>query len=350
MFALVFALPLADEIIAWPQYRDLCRGAGRFEFGPGEGCGDRLRSRSTTGRAPGAPGNAVPRRAGAAHTFHDYVDAASGGLVLRFRSVRPLDSLMAYVDARGGTYGCCAEVLGRGLSRANDEHPGAENRAAPARHHRDRSRERRQPHRRPAVRAGLVEPIMRTPWSGITGGVVRHRARCQARQGSFCVKRALANSKVAADWRAPVERNRHEVAWMRVVNAIVPSAVPRILADRSADGWFAMDYLDSATHPLWKAQLRDGSIDAGFAAAVGTTLSHPRRDLARCGAGCALRHRSHLLSDPPRTLPRGHRGQAYGLRAATACAHRHQANKPQALVHGDISPRTSSPALSGRCS
>lgn len=122
VFALVFALPLADEIIAWPQYRDLCRGAGRFEFGPGEDAATAFgrtvhyRPRAQERQETLFPG--VPVRL----TFHDYVDAASGGLVLRFRSVRPLDSLAAYVDARGGTHlWLLRECWGAGLSREPDE-------------------------------------------------------------------------------------------------------------------------------------------------------------------------------------------------------------------------------------
>ena len=45
------------------------------------------------------------------------------------------------------------------------------------------------------------------------------------------VKRALPKFKVAADWRAPVERNRWEVDWMRVAGDVVPDAVPAILGE-----------------------------------------------------------------------------------------------------------------------
>ena len=189
-------------------------------------------------------------------------------------------------------------------------------------------------------RAGLVEADETPLVEALTGGVSSDIVRVQARQGSFCVKRALAKLKVAADWRAPVERNRHEVAWMRVVGAIVPSAVPRILADRSADGWFAMDYLDSATHPLWKAQLRDGSIDAGFAAAVGTTLSHIHAATSR-DAALAARFATDHIFYPIRLEPYlaatadKHADCAPQLRALIATT---QANR-KALVHGDISPK-----------
>src|SRR5450830_1157919 len=53
---------------------------------------------------------------------------------------------------------------------------------------------------------------------------------------SFCFKRALAKLKVAADWRAPVERNHAEVEWLRVADKLVPQAVPRILGEDTQSG------------------------------------------------------------------------------------------------------------------
>lgn len=122
IFVVVFALPLADELLAWLQFRDLCRGPGRFEFGPGENAASAFgrtvvyRPRAVERQETLFPG--VPVRV----TFHDYVDAATGALVLRFRSVRPLDSLAAYVDARGVAHPwLLRECWGAGLSREPDE-------------------------------------------------------------------------------------------------------------------------------------------------------------------------------------------------------------------------------------
>ena len=49
----------------------------------------------------------------------------------------------------------------------------------------------------------------------LSGGVASDIWRVDSATGPFCVKRALARLKVAADWRAPVERNGFEVAWFR---------------------------------------------------------------------------------------------------------------------------------------
>ncbi len=86
------------------------------------------------------------------------------------------------------------------------------------------------------------------------------------------MKRALPKLKVAADWRAPVERNHWEVEWMRVAAAIVPAAVPRILGEDRESGCFAMAFLPPERFPVWKALLRDGVVDLPTAAAVGDAL------------------------------------------------------------------------------
>jgi hypothetical protein len=122
VFALVFALPLGDELVAWPQFRALCRGEGRFEYGPGQDAATAFgrtvvyRPRALERQETLFPG--VPVRL----TFHDYVDAATGELVLRFRSVRPLGSLAAFVDPGGAAHPWVLhECWGAALSREPDE-------------------------------------------------------------------------------------------------------------------------------------------------------------------------------------------------------------------------------------
>jgi 5-methylthioribose kinase len=164
--------------------------------------------------------------------------------------------------------------------------------------------------------------------------------RVETNGRTFCVKRALARLKVAAEWRAPVERNHAEAEWMRVVGEILPQAVPRLLAEDRAAGLFAMEYLAPATHPVWKALLRDGAIDSAFAAEVGRRLARVhaatagREDIAERFANDHIFHPIRLeaylvataekhteLSDP-----------LLGLVETT------RATK-LALVHGDVSPK-----------
>ena len=121
-------------------------------------------------------------------------------------------------------------------------------------------------------RMGLVgggESVALVP---LTGGVSSDIYRVALPDRNICVKRALGKLKVAADWRAPVERNRWEVEWMRVAGAIAPDAVPAILGEDRTAGAFAMAYLAPEDHPIWKALLRDGVIEPATAAAVGDAL------------------------------------------------------------------------------
>jgi len=116
---------------------------------------------------------------------------------------------------------------------------------------------------------GAHQQIRLTPLAGgVSSDIYRVDLPCRV----ICVKRALPKLKVAADWEAPVERNRYEVEWMRVAGAIAPAAIPEILGEDRETGIFAMDYLPPASHPPWKSQLRDGTIDLGVASAVGDVL------------------------------------------------------------------------------
>ena len=189
-------------------------------------------------------------------------------------------------------------------------------------------------------RAGLLDAGAVAAIEALTGGVSSDISLVTIGARRFCVKRALAKLKVAADWRAPVERNRSEVDWMTTVASIVPSAVPQILADYADEGWFAMAYLEPRQHPLWKAELRDGRIDAAFAAAVGATLARIHAATA-ADPGLAQRFATDHIFYPIRLEP---------YLAATAEKHadckprllelirQTQGNK-KALVHGDVSPK-----------
>ena len=54
------------------------------------------------------------------------------------------------------------------------------------------------------------EPLTGTP---LTGGVSSDIWRIHTARGTVCAKRALAKLRVAADWRAPIDRNRYEARW-----------------------------------------------------------------------------------------------------------------------------------------
>src|SRR6188472_3369292 len=107
-------------------------------------------------------------------------------------------------------------------------------------------------------RMNLVEYDATVAGERLTGGVSSDIWRIDFEAGPICVKRALAKLRVAADWQAPVERNRYEARWMLRANAAVPGAAPRLLGVDDASGTLAMQFLPAHRYDLWKTQLRDG--------------------------------------------------------------------------------------------
>jgi len=189
-------------------------------------------------------------------------------------------------------------------------------------------------------RLGLIAEGESSAYAPLTGGVSSDIWRVELAQGPVCVKRALAKLKVVDDWRVPVERNAHEVAWMQTAAAIVPEAVPAVLGHDAEAGLFVMAYLDPAQYPTWKDELRDGRAEPAVAQEVG-------RRIARIHAGTAgdpqvaarfandELFRAIRLEPYLETAARRHPDRAAALTAlagATAAAKR-------ALVHGDVSPK-----------
>jgi len=119
---------------------------------------------------------------------------------------------------------------------------------------------------------GLLSDINNAEFEALTGGVSSDIWKVCADGRSYCVKRALSKLKVEADWFAPVERNRYEVAWYRIANDILPGSAPRIMAHDDEAMLCAMEYLDPARHKLWKSELREGHADPEVATQVGSRL------------------------------------------------------------------------------
>lgn len=96
----------------------------------------------------------------------------------------------------------------------------------------------------------------------LTGGVSSDIVRVRLPDGrEFCAKRALPQLKVAAEWKAPLERNHYEVAWLRRAGAIVPGAAPQVIAEDREHGIAVLEYLPPADYRLWKAELLAGRAD-----------------------------------------------------------------------------------------
>src|SRR5262249_58374111 len=93
------------------------------------------------------------------------------------------------------------------------------------------------------ARSGLVQLGANARFERLPGGVSSDIWLVRAGPTAFCVKRALTQLRVAAEWRAPIERNTKEAAWLRAVAGFMPEAVPGLLAEDAKAGIFAMVYL-----------------------------------------------------------------------------------------------------------
>ncbi|MCP5153876.1 MAG: aminoglycoside phosphotransferase family protein [Ectothiorhodospiraceae bacterium] len=187
---------------------------------------------------------------------------------------------------------------------------------------------------------GLVDHDEHPSATALAGGVSSEIWRVDTRRGPICVKRALARLRVAQDWRAPVERNAYEAAWLRVAREVLGESAPPVLGEDRRAGLFAMPYLDPADHPVWKARLRDGDARPEFAGAVGQQLA--RIHAATAGDGEVARaFATDRLFTALRLDP---------YLVATAAVHREleialldlvrvTATTRRCLVHGDVSPK-----------
>jgi aminoglycoside phosphotransferase (APT) family kinase protein len=189
-------------------------------------------------------------------------------------------------------------------------------------------------------RLDLVGAGERPRFVRLAGGVSSDIWRVETARGTLCVKRALPQLRVAAEWRAPVERNAYEAAWMRRAAAVVPEAVPALLGQDEQAGVLAMSWLDPADHRLWKSELRDGRADPAVAAAVADRLVRIHAASA-ADPSVAPEFPTDRIFYDIRLEPylvataRAHPDRADVLHALVETT----ATTRLALVHGDVSPK-----------
>jgi aminoglycoside phosphotransferase (APT) family kinase protein len=180
------------------------------------------------------------------------------------------------------------------------------------------------------------------PGERLTGGVSSDIWRIDLPSGPICVKRALAKLRVAADWQAPVDRNRYEARWMRHANAAVAGCAPALLGQDESAGALAMQYLPPSEYKLWKTQLHEGDAEPEFAASVATRLARIHAVTAADPSVAAEFPTDDIFFDirlEPYLVATGraHADLAARLDELVATT---RANK-YALVHGDVSPKNS---------
>lgn len=189
-------------------------------------------------------------------------------------------------------------------------------------------------------RMGLTRPGEAPSLAPLAGGVSSDIYRAELPGGAVCVKRALPRLKVAQEWSVPVERSRWEYQWMRVAGTIAPEAVPRLLGEDRESGTFAMEYLDPARYPVWKARLRDGVIDTATGLEVARRLVRIHAATAGDKALAKLFATDHIFH-PIRLEP--YLAATAQVHCDVACALYDllevTATSKRCLVHGDVSPK-----------
>jgi aminoglycoside phosphotransferase (APT) family kinase protein len=189
-------------------------------------------------------------------------------------------------------------------------------------------------------RLGLLERGDTPRFERLTGGVSSDIWRVDLARGPVCVKRALAKLRVAADWRAPIERNAYEAAWMRHAAAIVPDAVPHLLGQDGKAGVLVMAYLPDDQYRGWKADLLAGRAEPEVAAAVGERLAKIHAGTAHEATIAAAFPTDRIFHDirlEPylEATARAHPDRAAALQRLVQVT----ATTRTALVHGDVSPK-----------
>ena len=187
---------------------------------------------------------------------------------------------------------------------------------------------------------GLLGDESSARFEALAGGVSSDIWKVETGGRVYCVKRALAKLKVEADWFAPVERNRYEVAWYRLANKYVPGSAPQILAHDEDAMLCVMEFLAPETHKLWKTELRDGRANAEDAQKMGEILGQIHAKSAKDET-----LQNHF---PPNDIFHAIRLEPY----LEATAKKHPDLKDQlfelskrtsklklTMIHGDVSPK-----------
>ena len=189
-------------------------------------------------------------------------------------------------------------------------------------------------------KAGILKEGQEATFEALTGGVSSDIWKVTTPDRVFCVKKALAKLKVKADWFAPVERNKFEVAWYQIASQIVPGAAPAILAHDEETMLCAMEFLDSATHKLWKSELRDGRADPAQAAALGSRLGRIHSGTAGDNT-VAERFPPNDIFHAIRLEPylEATAGKHPDLKEQLFALSRRTGETKLVMIHGDVSPK-----------
>jgi 5-methylthioribose kinase len=176
--------------------------------------------------------------------------------------------------------------------------------------------------------------------SPLTGGVSSDIWCVETEHGFVCAKRALSKLRVAADWRAPVERNLYEARWLQVAQMAFAGCAPELLGQHEELGVLAMRYLSPSDFRLWKKELHAGRVDITTAKELGEILvsihsyAAKRPEMAKEFPTEKIFYEIRLAPYLMATAEI-HPHLAYALHALVAQTQ----DNAKTLVHGDVSPK-----------
>lgn len=174
----------------------------------------------------------------------------------------------------------------------------------------------------------------------LDGGVASDIASIDFGDRRLCMKFALPKLKTAADWFAPVHRNRAEYAWLSFVADRFPGAAPTLHGRSERLMGFAMEFVAGDDVFSWKAALLDGEVPRNVAARVGDLVGRIHRASASAAFDAVPfdngRDFAALRTDPYlRATARAHPSVADRLRDLADGID----GRSDALIHGDVSPK-----------
>lgn len=189
------------------------------------------------------------------------------------------------------------------------------------------------------VTLGLAEPGESPQVTLLTGGVSSSIFRVDVRSGTYCLKQALPQLRVAKEWHVPVERVFAEIDWLKTAGDIVPGHVPKVIGQDASTKSFVMEYL-AGEHRGWKAELLTGNVDPRVAGAVGDVIGRIHAATANSptlAARFATDDNFYALRLEPYLIETG-RVHAALAPCMQALVERTRKTR-KALVHGDLSPK-----------
>ena len=185
----------------------------------------------------------------------------------------------------------------------------------------------------------LLSPGKQARCEPLSGGVSSDIWRVDIDGRVLCVKRALAQLKIQAEWKAPLSRNAYEWAWMKFAAQHCPDNVPRPVAHDEEAGFFAMSFLEPRDHPIWKQQLLRGEAVAATARSVGQVLGRLHAASAgRADLAAAFETIDNFWQDLKEIEP-GSIERLYALATERRCSGRTDTRAASSLACADRSVR-----------